>query len=838
MTQDGWAAWLGVGRATVQRWENGEAVPGHAAVTAIIDTCRDKGLFRAYSRGPLAGQTLTADRLRVLLAEARAGRDDAPPDLPARAAPAPANTTLPQILTSFVGRQQELSDIRRRLDETRLLTLTGTAGIGKSRLGLAIAREAEDRFAMVRLVELAPLTAPALVPDAIATAAGVREEPGRPVLDSVVDALQNTTGLIVLDNCEHLLAACAAAVRALLHGCPGLRVLATSREPLGVAGEIAWRVPPMSLPSSPEATRGTVDAPGGREPATALEQSDAVRLFVERARAVRRDFAPDAAGTKTVSEICRRLDGVPLAIELAAARVNVLAVEQIAARLDDRFRLLRGQAQDAVPRQQTLRAALDWSYDLLSEPERALLRRLAVVAGGCHVEAAEAICSGDGVHADEMLDILASLVDKSLLTVDTAHGEARYHLLETMRRYALEKLEQRPDEAAAYHRQHRNWYLQLAERAAPELRGPDQARWFDRLEREHDNLRAALEWSLATPGEATEALRLAARLSHFWYARGHQSEGRRWLEAALARDGAPAALRATALDGAGVLAHSQGDYAAARAFHEQSLRLWRSLDDPRGLATCLNAIAVVAIAEENFDAAEQALEESIDRWRGLGDDARIAIALNNLGILALGRGEFHRAEAFYGESLAIKRRRQDTQGVAVSLNNLGEVARYQGEYSRAEMLLAESLALSRELGGRQRIAQTLHSLGMVQLQHGAAAEAARRLDESLDLFRRLDDQLGMVQCIEGIAAIAAAGAAHGIAARLLGAAEAARARLGSPIPLVDRPAYDQAVDATRAGLDATAIAAAWTVGSTLALSDAADEAAEAARMLTGNARAR
>jgi predicted ATPase len=594
-------------------------------------------------------------------------------------------------------------------------------------------------------------------------------------------------------------------------------ILATSRQPLGIAGEATLRVPSLDSPPEGKTREALLQA---------VLSHDASRLFLDRASVALSGFTASAANASAIALICRQLDGIPLAIELAAARVGVLSVEQIAVRLDDRFRLLTAGSREALPRQQTLRAALDWSYDLLTEQERAVLRRLSVFAGGCSLEAAEAVCSGDGIPPDEVLDLLAKLADKSLLIVDEQGGEARYHLLETVRQYAAGRLGGDASEAECARRAHRDWYLALAERAAPLLRGAEQAVWLDWLEREHANLHAALEWSLTAPGEAATALRLAATLREFWHMRGHPGEGRRWLEAALAVEGdVPPGVRAAGLDGAGILAHSQGDYAAARAFHEESLGLWRRLNDRRGLAVCLNARGIVAMALHDFEGAERSLEESLACWRELGEDGRVAILLNNLGYMAVQRGDYERAETLYQESLEIKRRLHDVTGVAVALNNLGEAARYRGDYTRATALMGESLSLFRELGSAPRVAQVLHSLAMTAQEQGDDRRAGAHLVEGIGIFRQLDDRLGMIQCLEGLAAVAARTGAPARAARLFGAAEAARERIGSPLPLPDRAAHDRAVKTARAALDPTAFAAAWLVGRSLPLAQAADEAA-------------
>jgi len=401
------------------------------------------------------------------------------PDLPADFPPLRSldalPNNLPRQLTSFIGREREMAEVKRLLTTTRLLTLTGSGGCGKTRLALQVAADLVEEFANgVWLVELAALTDPALVPQAVASALGVREEPGRPLLATLSDYLKAKRLLLLLDNCEHLVAACAYLAEALLRACPHLRILATSREALNIAGETVWRVPSLSLPD-------LLHLPSVEH----LTQYEAVRLFIERALISRPDFVLTSQGAPSVAQVCHRLDGIPLAIELAAARVKVLSVEQIAARLDNRFRLLTSGSRTALPRQKTLRAAIDWSYDLLSETERMVLRRLSVFAGGWTLEAAEAICVGEGIEWHEVLDPLMQLVDKSLVMMEEQGGTVRYRLLETVRQYGRDKLPA-SGEADVVRGRHRDWYLALAERAEPELLGSNQAVWLERLETEHD----------------------------------------------------------------------------------------------------------------------------------------------------------------------------------------------------------------------------------------------------------------------------------------------------------------------------------------------------------------
>jgi len=460
---------------------------------------------------------------------------------------------MPVQLTSFVGREKEKAEVERLLRTTRLLTLTGAGGAGKTRLALQAAAHLLDEFKDgVWFVDLAPISEPTLVPHAVATAMKIPEQQGRPTLTALSEYLHPRQLLLILDNCEHLLVACAGLADALLRACPHLKILTTSRQPLEVEGETTWRVPSLPLPD----VQQRMLSPEG------LRANDAVRLFVERASAASPEFGLTDRNAMVVAKVCNRLDGIPLAIELAAARVRTMSVERIVERLDDRFRLLATGGSTALPRHRTLRGAMDWSYDLLSEAERAMLRRLSVFAGGFTLDAAEGVCAGDSVQRDDVLPLLTQLVDKSLVVLYEHDGTERYRLLETVRQYTADKLAE-SGESADTRRRHRDWYLALALQADAELRGPTQRVWIARLEAERDNVRAALAWSLSEDG-GEAGLRLAGAMAWFWVMQANVNEGREWLEKALSsvREPSPAA-RAKALNGAGIMAWRQGDLVAA-----------------------------------------------------------------------------------------------------------------------------------------------------------------------------------------------------------------------------------------------------------------------------------
>ena len=681
---------------------------------------------------------------------------------------------LPTQLTSFIGREREIAEGQRLLSITRLLTLTGAGGCGKTRLAVHLAAEVLDDYQDgVWFIELAPLSDPALISQAIASVLRVPEPRGRPLDETLHDHLRPKALLLVLDNCEHLLPGCAPVIDALLRDCPNLRVLATSTAVLGVAGETAQRVPSLSLPPLHR-----------RPPAAHLMQSEAVRLFVERALARVPTFTVTDQNAAAVLHICTQLDGIPLAIELAAARMNVLAVEEIAARLEDRFRLLTGGTRTILPRHSTLRATMDWSYDLLSENERILWRRLSVFVGGWTLEALDAVCSGKtDVHAADILDLLGQLVDKSIVMVDLRPGKTRYRLLETVRQFGREKLVE-AGEASDVRRRHRDWYLDLAEQADPKLRGPELGTWLERLEMEHDNLRAALVWSATELGQTEAELRLAAALRWFWFIHGHWTEGRRWLEHALSRsDGMPPTLMPKLLHGAATLARFQGDHDRALALSERGLALSREL----------------------------------------GDHERTAWFLIWLGAIALHQSDYDRAAALFAESLPLSRALDDKWLISMALADLGVVARLQGDYERAAVLHTESLALGREVGDKWRSASSLASLGLVALLRGEHERAAMLYEESLTLCREIRDRWIVYDCLDGLAAVTCAQGQYEQAARLLGAAEALRTILGFSPLAVDQVAHAAHVAAARAGLEDAAFAAAWADGQSMTLEQTIDQ---------------
>jgi predicted ATPase/class 3 adenylate cyclase len=722
------------------------------------------------------------------------------PDLPVVDAPLRSlqafSHNLPVQMTRFVGRESEMAAVRQLLtaptDPSRLVTLTGAGGTGKSRLALQVAADLLDTFEDgVWLVELAPLADPALVPQTVATVLGLKEEPGRPLAHTLADHLRPKRVLLLLDNCEHLLAACAALAEAILGSCPGAAILATSREGLNIPGETTWPVPSLSLPDRAQ-------LPSMEE----LAQFEAIQLFLDQATAVLPSFRLTPQNAPAVAQVCCRLDGIALAIQLAAARVKVLSVEQIAARLDDRFHLLTGGSRTALPRQQTLRALIDWSYDLLSEPERALLRRLSVFAGGWTLEAAEAVCAGESVERSalsiennasastlnaqgstlllgewQVLDLLTSLVDKSLVVVAEEEGGARYHLLETVRQYGRDRLLE-AREIEMVRSRHAGWFAEWAgERpTVPE----DFARWHYTLAAEHDNLRASLEWSLSETSHGDRGLSLAVTLSPFWFRRGYLREGREWYQRLLAASpGAPLALRKEALWTSGRMAYFQGDFAAAQPCGEAALTLARELQD------------------ENA----------------------VALSLVFLGFTLAQQGEYPRARALFEESLTLLDRLGIRSGRARALEGLGNLAYAQGDYDSAEALLAEALLLARE-ADIEDLGFFVWSFGNVrraQLDYAAARALYR---EALIWSVKTDLMMPVPFLVEGFGELAMAEGQITRAARLFGAAAAARQKIGSvPLPLWKRE-YEQALAAVEEVLGEPAFRSAWAEGRAMSLDQA------------------
>jgi predicted ATPase len=674
---------------------------------------------------------------------------------------------LPRELSSFIGREHEISEVKRLLGDTPLLTLTGPGGSGKTRLALAVAQDLlEDFEEGVWWVGLASLSDPKLVPEALASALGVREAPDRSLTEALVEHLKPRKTLVVLDNCEHLVEGCAVLADTLLRACPELEILATSREPLRIAGEATWVVPSLSLPD-----------PQHLPPTAELAGYEAVRLFVERAKAVDSGFALTERNASAVARLCDKLDGIPLAIELAAARVRVLSAEQISEKLEDPLGLLTTGDRTAAARHQTLRAALEWSYGLLSETERALFRRLSVFVGGWDLEAAETVGAGEPVEAERVLDLLSMLVDKSLVLAEAeAESALRYRMLGPVRQFGREKLEE-SQEAPEVRRRHAEHYLALAERAEPELLEADQGRWLQQLRTEFANLREAHSWSLE-PGEEEERarlrLRLPAALWRFWGGRRFE-EGKVWLQTALERDpGGFRAVRARALDGLGFILTFQHDYERAIA----------------------------------------ALEEAISIYEDLGDRSGTALALANLGYAVLHGDYRERVPAFVAEAEALMMGDLDGHARAYLRIITATAAIGQGDLDSAVARLEESLALCRELDDRRNTSMTLFILGMIEVNRGNLDRGAALLEEGLQITRELGDRLGVTYFAWAFGKLSALQGRPDRAARLWGTAEALREQMGMSLSKFDLAAsgYEQDLAAVRSTLDEAAFDTAWAEG--------------------------
>jgi predicted ATPase/DNA-binding CsgD family transcriptional regulator/transcriptional regulator with XRE-family HTH domain len=730
---------------------------------------------------------------------------------------------LPVPLTNLVGRDDAIADLQHLLRGCRLLTLTGPGGIGKTRMALEVARTVRSAYTDgIALAQLDALTAGELVPARIAAALGVYEPARGAVTQTLVDALRSRRVLLLLDNCEHLVEACAQIAATLLGACSDVRILATSREPLGVAGEVIWRVAPLGVPQEDGETTPLIHD---------LLQSPAVRLFVERVRAVWPEYVPKQEDASDLAGVCRRLEGIPLAIELAAARTPVLSLAQVSARLQDPLRLLVGGSRTGPPRHQTQRATLGWSYDLLDEPERRLFERLAVFAGGWTLEAAENICAGEGLQSAAIVDTLEHLVRNSLVLAEPIERTVHYRFLDTLRQFASERLNQHVN-AKAVRDRHAAFFTALAEKAAIALVGSEEGAWLARLESDHDNIRAALRW-LIERGDATRAQRLAGSLYRFWFARGHFTEGRALLEEVLELPGGtePSPGRAACWFGMDLLALAQGDWAAARTGAEAARGDWQALGLRGEEALALRQLGILDLMRGDAEAARALFEEGVATARGAGH--RVAEGLNLWGIAqVLGQqeafAEAHRAaESALSCFAAVGWRR----GAVNVLTFLGDLSYQEGQYGVAGPTLEQSLALARELGAESLYSSTLVRLGQIAIETGDLARAGALLEASLRSSAWLGDRESLAGALAACAQLAATSSDWTRSLRLASAAGTLRGgpAVGGPSSAVRaqaraREIFERRLAAARAALDERAATAAWLSGQAMSWESALAEA--------------
>jgi predicted ATPase/class 3 adenylate cyclase len=770
-----------------------------------------------------------------------------PADFPPLKTPNSRSDSLPVQPTPLIGRELEVATIKQLLRhvDVRLVTLTGPGGTGKTRLGIQVASELRDVFVDgIWFVSLASISDPMLVIPTIGQVLGIREAVGQPLSAHLAEVLQRKRVLLLLDNFEQVIGA-ASRVADLLTSCSSLKVLVTSREILHVRSEQEFAVPPLELPD-----------PSHLPELAALARTSSVALFLRRAQAVKPEFRLTTTNARAVAEICVRLDGLPLAIELAASRMKLLSPQVLLARLGRRLTMLIGGPRDVPTRQQTLRNTIEWSYQLLNAWEQRLFRRLCVFVGGCTLQAAEAVCTGSDDWLGQALDGIASLIDKSLLQqmeqIEEESEDLRLVMLETLREYGLEALTANGEEEDA-RQAHADYFLQLAEEAEPALKGPLLVAWLERLEWEHDNLRSALQWTLEG-GRAEMALRLGTALERFWVVRGHRNEGLGFLERALAGSaGVATDIRAKALLATARLAFMQSNYDQGEVLAQESLALFRRLGDRRGIALSLDRLGMAAWRRGDFRAARVLMEEDLALFREVGDQDRIAWSLFTLGLLNNKQGEYTRACALFEGSLTLFRELGNKRGIAASLTQMaGTLFVSQGNQAMISPMLQEGLSLDREVGDKEGMAVSSLLLGWIALKQGDVATARTRVEESMVLYKEMEHREGMAESLcmlgrveatrgdhafartlyeeslamakeigdkeliafglEGLASVIAVQGEPAWAARLWGTAETLRETIGAPLQPIERADYDHAVAAVRDHLGEDAFVSAWAEG--------------------------
>jgi predicted ATPase/class 3 adenylate cyclase len=833
---------------------------GHGEQILLSNTCAE--LVRGELPLNVSLLDMGEQRLKGLLNPEhlwQVNAPDLPQDFPPLQSLGAVPNNLPIQLTSFVGREKEIAEVKQELEVHRLVTLTGSGGTGKTRLSLQVAAELLDHFDHgVWFVELAPLADPELIPQEVLSVFGLNEQPDKTPLKLLENYLREKKLLLIFDNCEHLIEASAKIANALLSAAPNIKMLASSREALGVKGELAWRVPSLSLPD-----------PRHLPAVEQLSQYEAVRLFIDRASLVAPHFDVNTENAPAIAQICFRLDGIPLAIELAAARVKMLSVEQIAKRLDDRFRLLTGGARTALPRQQTLRALIDWSYDLLPEQERALLRRFSVFAGGCTLEAAEAVCSAGGL---DVMELLAHLVDKSLVNVENeneetrspAGGSPRYRLLETIRQYAREKLLE-SGEGEHIRDQHLAYFMELAEQAEPELRRSNQVTWFRRLKHEQDNMRAALSWALEQNVEA--GLRLASAQTPYWIDHVAVSEPKEWFSQLLNQPGASISVpaRAKALTSQatiavyggqisegirrseeslelqrklgdrkgeadnlyllGVLYSFMNDLRKGRLFLNQSLEIYTELQDKVGMADILTFMGGAASDNKDDRQARSYLEQGLVLHREVGNLDGIGWCLGLLGRLEMWSGDFVRARQFLEGALAVQRQ-LETHDILETLDTLGDLAYHEGDFVGARLQLEECRLRAQELGRELMANWAIVGLGYIALRQGDQVLARQLFIEGQKRFAQLASTIGVIYALEGLASLAVAQNRYDQAVRIFAWTDTAREEMDDHRPPVEQAWVNRDFETIRSHLDETAIEAASAAGHSMTMEQAVEFALE------------
>ena len=795
---------------------------------AVVDQVRER------LPAPMSLRDLGAVRLRDLATSEHVYQVVHPrlrQDFPALRSLEATPNNLPQQVTSFIGRERELADAKRLLEGTRLLTLLGMGGLGKTRLSLQIGADVLEKYPDgVWFVDLAPIRDPALVPNAAAHALGVHEEPGRPITQTLCAHLREHKLLVILDNCEHLVGACASLADALLQAAPNVRILATSREALHIRGEQTYPVLPLAVP----------DRKAGAE---TLLRSEAVQLFVERARLQKPDFSVTERDAPAVADLCARLDGIPLALELAAARLRSLSVSEINARLNDRFKLLTSGSRVALERQQTLRALVSWSYDLLQPNEQIVLDRLSVFAGGFDLDAAEAVCAADPIASEDVLDLVTSLVEKSLVMVEQEGHGSRYGLLETIKEFAHEHLKQRyallgtirefaserlkeRDDVAATMVRHCEHYLRIAKTARPKLDGPDQAEWMRRLEVDLDNLRAAISLALAGGVDPVNAVKFEVALLTFRILRGYSTEARTNIRTALALPALkePNVARAHALYVGGALAMIQGDHVEATRMLTECLAIRRNLGNLQEIAASLSTLSILHLRQGDPAKARECEVEALAIFREVGDRVGEAAGLLNLGEIAVRKGDEAGARDFFEQSLALSRSIKQFELEAECERNLGELALAAGDLQAAQTRFARSLKVCRDAEDKRNEAIAVWCLGKTDAARGDHEAAGAKFADALRSFESFQMNSEVLDCLEDCAGLLQTRGRPEDAVRLYAAASAIRGRLAI-LPLERREGTHQRTrEAARAALDRAAYEAARAAGTAWGLADAIEYA--------------